>query len=272
MASLAQVVGPAAAPPAGEDAEGEPDDEGQAEGVEGEEAGDGELAGDLGADGLAVDEGVAAEGAVEHGGEPAGVLDGERVVEAELGAEGLADLGGVGGLAAAGEDGGGDVAGEGAHDEEDDEGGEEDRRQEEGEASGEVGGRHGGGQRSTRRGSPPTVFADVIDDKLRSCPQIPSPSRLLSSRGPIGTRGPEQNALQFQMQVLLKRQPFIVGATHQFIFDELRQVVDGDAFAHNGIMPARGVSRHTKGFPPRPGRASRDSPLRESWLGIMSVV
>ena len=139
------MVGPAASLPAGDDAEGEPDEERQREGVEGEEAGDGELSRELGSDGLAVDEGVAAEGAVEHGAEPASVLHGEGVVEAELGAEGLTDLGRVGGLAAAGEDGGGDVAGEGAHDGEDDDGREERRGEDEGESAGEVGVRHGGG-------------------------------------------------------------------------------------------------------------------------------
>ena len=141
-----EVVGPAASLPAGDDAEGEPHEERQREGVEGEKAGDGELSRELGSDGLAVDEGVAAEGAVEHGAEPAGVLHGEGVVEAELGAEGLTDLGRVGGLAAAGEDGGSDVAGEGAHDGEDNEGREERRRQDEGESAGEVGVRHGDGR------------------------------------------------------------------------------------------------------------------------------
>ena len=106
----------------------------------------GGLSGELRSDGLAVDEGVAAEGAVEHGAEPAGVLHREGVVEAELGAEGLADLGRVGGLAAAGEDGGSDVAGEGAHDGEDDEGRKERRGEDEGESAGEVGVRHGDGR------------------------------------------------------------------------------------------------------------------------------
>ena len=105
----------------------------------------GSLSGELRSDGLAVDEGVAAEGAVEHGAEPAGVLHGEGVVEAELGAEGLTDLGRVGGLAAAGEDGGSDVAGEGAHDGEDDDGRKERRGEDEGESAGEVGVRHGDG-------------------------------------------------------------------------------------------------------------------------------
>ena len=145
-----EVVGPAASLPAGDDAEGEPDEERQREGVEGEEAGDGELSRKLGSDGLAVDEGVAAEGAVEHGAEPAGVLDGEGVVEAELGAEGLTDLGRVGGLAAAGEDGGSDVAGEGAHEGEDDDGRKERRGEDEGESAGEVGVRHGGGRAPVR--------------------------------------------------------------------------------------------------------------------------
>ena len=145
-----EVVGPAASLPAGDDAEGEPHEERQREGVEGEKAGDGELPRELRSDGLAVDEGVAAEGAVEHGAEPAGVLDGEGVVEAELGAEGLADLRRVGGLAAAGEDGGSDVAGEGAHEGEDDDGRKERRGEDEGESAGEVGVRHGDGRAPVR--------------------------------------------------------------------------------------------------------------------------
>ena len=181
-----EVVGPAAALPAGEDAEGEPDEERQREGVEGEEAGDGGLSGELRSDGLAVDEGVAAEGAVEHGAEPAGVLDGEGVVEAELDAKGLADLRRVGGLAAAGEDGGSDVAGEGAHDGEDDDGRKERRGQDEGESAGEVGVRHGDG-RSVRASFVGTGYG------MRAAPVSSTGQAIRQAQGERGRDAPRGN-------------------------------------------------------------------------------
>ena len=126
-----QVVLPSVLVEGRDDAQGYGDEDADEEGVDGELERHREAAREDLRNGLVVQHGLAPELAVDHAPDPAGVLDGQGIVEAELLPQALQLLesGGVRLLAA--EDEESDVPGEDAHDGEDGQGGEEQGGEEE---------------------------------------------------------------------------------------------------------------------------------------------